>query len=185
MKQYYKNENGTKVFYREPLKLNGMQYFNPSEEQILEAGWIEYTPPPVPSPTEEELLQQAKENKISEILAYDRSSEINICYISYGGVTLEYWADKNERNALKNAVQDCIALGRENYRLDLRELNVSMAIPCANMVAMLQALEGYAIDCYNNTTDHIYNVQAMHSMSEVDEYDYTTGYPEKLTFNIE
>lgn len=185
MKKYYKIIEDKMVFFKPPLVYNGMQYTNPPEEQILAAGWIEYIPPTPPTPSEEELLQQAKDNKIAQIMAYDSSNEVNVCYISYGGNIMEYWADKNERNALKNAVQDCIALGREYYRLDLRELDVSIDIPCANMVAMLQALEGYAIDCYNNTTDHIYNVKAMLDVAEVNSYNYTTGYPEKLTFNIE
>jgi hypothetical protein len=45
MKQYYKIIDGVTVFYKDPLVINGMQIYNPSEELILAAGWIEYTPP--------------------------------------------------------------------------------------------------------------------------------------------
>lgn len=50
MKQYYKIIDGKTVFYHDPLVINGMQIYNPSEELILAAGWMEYTPPPTPEP---------------------------------------------------------------------------------------------------------------------------------------
>lgn len=45
MKRYYKIIDGQTVFYKDPLVIEGMQIFNPSEELILAAGWQEYTPP--------------------------------------------------------------------------------------------------------------------------------------------
>lgn len=48
MKQYYKIIDGKEVFYKDPLIVDGMQIYNPSEELILAAGWMEYTPPPAP-----------------------------------------------------------------------------------------------------------------------------------------
>lgn len=67
MKQYYKIIDGKTVFFKEPLIVDGMQIFNPSEELILAAGWIEYTPPePEPidytkyEPYEEEVVAKLK-----------------------------------------------------------------------------------------------------------------------------
>ena len=48
MKQYYKIIDGQTVFYKDPLIVDGMQIYNPSEEVIKMAGWMEYTPPPAP-----------------------------------------------------------------------------------------------------------------------------------------
>lgn len=48
MKQYYKIIDGQTVFYKDPLIVDGMQIYNPSEELIKAAGWMEYTPPPTP-----------------------------------------------------------------------------------------------------------------------------------------
>lgn len=48
MKQYYKIIDGQTFFYKDPLIVDGMQIYNPTEELILAAGWIEYTPPPAP-----------------------------------------------------------------------------------------------------------------------------------------
>ena len=50
MKQYYKEIDGKTVFYKDPLIVDGMQIYNPSEELLLAAGWMEYTPPPTPEP---------------------------------------------------------------------------------------------------------------------------------------
>ena len=49
-KKYYKLIDSVTVFYHDPLIVNGMQIYNPSEELLLAAGWMEYTPPPTPEP---------------------------------------------------------------------------------------------------------------------------------------
>jgi len=46
--RYYKIIDGQTVFYKDPLIVDGMQIYNPSEELIKTAGWMEYTPPPAP-----------------------------------------------------------------------------------------------------------------------------------------
>ena len=49
-KRYYKIIDGVTIFYHDPLIVNGMQIYNPSEELLFAAGWMEYTPPPTPEP---------------------------------------------------------------------------------------------------------------------------------------
>lgn len=158
--------------------------FNPSEEIVIEEGWEEYVEDNVHTPTEEELLAQAQEGMLNQIRSYDASEAVNECYIIYDGMELSYWADKGTRNDLKAAVQDCIAVGRTSYRLDLRELGISLQLPCEQLLQMLSALEVYAIDCYNKTTDHIYAVKAMTNHLEVVSYDYKADYPMKLKFKV-
>ena len=46
--RYYKLIDGKTVFYKDPLIVDGMQIYNPSDELIKAAGWMEYTPPPTP-----------------------------------------------------------------------------------------------------------------------------------------
>lgn len=46
--RYYKIIDGETVFYKDPLIVDGMQIYNPSDELIKTAGWMEYTPPPAP-----------------------------------------------------------------------------------------------------------------------------------------
>jgi hypothetical protein len=47
---------------------------------------------------------------------------------------------------------------------------------------MLNALEVYAADALNTTERHKNNVNSLGTIQAVMDYDYTTGYPEKLAF---
>ena len=182
MKQYIKNN---KILPLEKIVIiqDGMQTFNPTEEMLFENGWEIYKPIEVEL-TEEQKLKYKKEQILLDIECYDNSESVNQCVIKQGENEFYYWANKSERSTLKTAIQDCLTMGIETYRLDLRELGVSFTIPCQNMLQMLSALEVYAIQCYNKTTDHIFNVRQLENMEDVENYDFTQGYPEKLIFNI-
>ena len=117
MKQYYKLIDEQMVFFHEPLLSNDMQIFNPTEEQILNEGWIEYVipepePEPIPDPTPEELLQQAKNAKITEIDAYNDSSNVNHhsgrgpCFGNYNDI--QVFADYSNSN--------CVSVFPCNYK---------------------------------------------------------------------
>ena len=181
-KRYYKIIDGKTVFYGgEIIIIGDRQIINPTKEQLLEAGWLVWEEP---QPTPQQLLEKARQEKIMEIESYDNSQEVNECLIHYNGETIPYWADKTTRTTLKEAVRDCIAVGLDKYRLDLREYGVSMEIDCELMLGMLQELEVYAIRCYNKTTDHIYAVKAMDNIEDIEAYDYQSDYPSKLEFSI-
>lgn len=183
MIQYYKEIDGEKIFFKNPLIMDDRQIINPTEEQLIECGWIKYVPE-VYTPTPIQLLEQARVEKLTEIESYDSSSDVNECLIHYNGETIPYWADKTTRTTLKEAVRDCIAVGLDKYRLDLREYGVSMEIDCELMLGMLQELEVYAIRCYNKTTDHIYAVKALDNIEDIQSYDYQSNYPSKLEFSV-
>lgn len=179
----YKKDKEIKFSRDITIRKNGMVTYNPTEDMLKEDGWEEYVPPTY-EPTEEELLARAKQDKKREIERYDSSPEVNICYIKTSGSKLSYWANKSERSSLKSAVNDCIIMNRNTYRLDLRDLGLSVDIDCNKLLEMLSALEVYAIDCYNKTTDHIFNINGLTTIEEIENYDYREGYPEKLIFEI-
>ncbi len=186
MERYNKEIDGKTVI--KPLNKivvikDGMATYNPTEEMVLNDGWVEYIEPVV-EPTDEELLKQAKEGKIRELMDYDESEDVNDCIIVYGGYELHYWASKDERNDLKSAVKDCIAVGRETYRLDLRDKGLSMELQCELLLQMMAALEVYAIDCYNKTTDHEFAIKELANIEDVEVYDFRVGYPSKCRFEI-
>ena len=188
MKRYIKEIDGKEIIkYSNKIIIikNGFQIINPTEEMILEDGWVEYIEPKPEVPTEPELTDEeklniAKQELIEKILEYDKSDEVNICYIEIENQQLPYWVDKLERGSLKSAIQDCINCGRENYRLDLREIKVSVEINCENALNILSQLEVYAIDCYNTTTDHLFTVDNLTTIEELKNYDYKQNYPEKI-----
>ena len=160
-------------------KVVNTNIYNPKHEDIIADGWEEHI-----TPIHERTIEDYRCDKIREINNYDSSSEVNNCYIKTSNGEVSYWANKTERSALKSAVQDCIVIGRDVYRLDLRDIGVSVDINCNKLLEMLSALEVYAIDCYNKTTDHIFNVNGLTAIEEIENYDYRSGYPEKLIFEI-
>lgn len=186
MKRFKKEIDGKviiKALNEIVLNKDGSVVFNPTEEMILEDGWAEYVFKPREWPMWNQ-LQRVKERKLRELYEYDESDEVNDCIIVYQGQELHYWADKTERDALKGALRDCIAMGRDTYRLDLREKGISISMPCELLLQMLAALEVYAIDCFNKTTDHEYAIKACGTKEEVEAYDFKVGYPDKLRFEV-
>lgn len=180
MKTYLKKEGDKllkKTLKEIVIRKDGRVTYNPTEEMVLSDGWVEYiAPEPRPIP-EKVLIERARRLKLDELHRYDESSEVNDCIIVYQGEEIHYWANKTERNDLKNAVRDCIAMGRDTYRLDLRDKGVSIALPCEALLQMLSALEIYAIDCYNRTTDHEFAIKSLTTKDEIEAYDFTVGYP--------
>lgn len=66
MKQYYKIIDGKTVFYHDPLIVQGMQIYNPSEELLLAAGWQEYIPP-TPEPIDETKYEPYEEEVVAKM----------------------------------------------------------------------------------------------------------------------
>ena len=148
------------------------QYINPSEELILEDGWIEYET----KYTDEELLDRAKSKKIQEILDYDTSPNVNCFYMS----DIEIWLDKETRTGLKLRFEAETNIGM--IETSLWYNNIRFTLPTSSAVQMLYLLEIYASQCYDNTQFHIKSVSELTNVDDVENYDYTTGYPNKLKF---
>ena len=169
---YYKEINGKRVFFNGILKVNGKQIINPTEEQILADGWevFVYTDP-------EKTVEDYRELKRSEIISYDKSEEVNEFYIQGYSV----WLDKNTRVGLKLRFESELAMGKTETSLWYN--NVQFPLSITNAINMLFALELYASTCYDNTQYHISEINKLSTIEEIEQYDYTTGYPEKLAFN--
>ena len=188
MKQYTKQIDGKtvrKTLKEIVVKKNGKQTFNPSEEMVLADGWVEYVAPTPVEPSEKQLLERARQRKLRELHDYDESKEVNDCIIVYQGVEYHYWKDKHERDALKSALRDCISMGRTIYRLDIRDKGISISLPCETLLQMMAALEVYAVDCFNRTTDHEYAIKALVTRTEIEAYEFRhNGYPEQPRFEV-
>lgn len=178
MKQYYKIIDGVTVFYKDPLIINGMQIYNPSEELILAAGWIEYIEPPTPAPTPQQLLEEARQNKLMEIESYDESPVINGIIVN--GV--ELWIPADKRAILKTSVDAYKALGIESITKVWE--GTEYTATADQWLFMIAKVEVYASECYNTTARHKAAVQALDNIEDVEEYDYTLNYPSKPEFNI-
>ena len=154
-----------------------MQIFNPTEEMILEDGWVEYIRSVnIPTPSDEEILERYRSDKINEILEYDASSEVNEFFLGEASI----WLDKATRAGLKLRFEAEISLGRETTTLLYDNIQYSLDLNKATQ--MLLAIELYASACYDNTQAHVANVKSLENIEDIKNYDYRTGYPEKIRF---
>lgn len=157
------------------LKKDGKQIINPSEEMILSDGWEEYIPV-VSEPTDAEILNREKKRKINEILRFDSSNKVNRFYVGES----EIWLDKATRAGLLLRFQAEKAQGK--FYTTLWYEGQQFPLPVDQAIEMLYAIELYASACYDNTQKHISAINAMDNTADVNAYDYTLGYPDKLKF---
>ena len=123
-------------------------------------------------------LKQAKVDKISEIAAYDTSDKVN-GFILNGQIV---WLDKATRVGLMNSTTIERDLGQETTELWLGEHN--LIIKCDLAIQLLQQLEVYALKCFNVTATHKKEVNSLSTIEEINSYDITKDYPDKLVINI-
>lgn len=128
--------------------------------------------------TPEDTLEMHKINKIVEIEMYDVSDNVNGFYLNNNLV----WLDKSTRVGLVNTLNSAEIIGRTEVNIWFSGMYITLPIEQARL--LLATLEIYATDCYNTTEQHKVNVNNLDTIAAVDEYDYTTNYPEKPVFNL-
>ena len=123
-------------------------------------------------------LEKAKKEKLSAILAYDTSSDVNGFMLNGNKV----WLDKGTRLGLMNSIQitrdmgqDTTTLWFDGYKLEVR---------CDMAIMLLSSLEMYALECFNVTAAHKKAVSELTTIEEVEAYDYKTGYPKQLDIKL-
>lgn len=127
----------------------------------------------------ERTLADAKREKIAEIDLYDTSDNVNGLTVNN---TITTWFTVQERLNYKQSVEAAKLLGVETLQFFVGDnmLNVTPA----NAEMMLAALQLYADQCFIVTKQHKLAVEKLETIEEVDNYDYKTGYPEKLNFDL-
>ena len=174
MKKYVKEINGKKVYKTRQqivISKDGMSTYNPTEEMILADGWIEYI-----YVAPEKTIDDYKRDLIDTITYYDSSSEVNEFYIQ----GMPVWLDKNTRVGLRLRFESEAALGKIETTLWYNGIQFPLKLEDA--VNMLHAIELYASACYDNTQYHIAQINNLETIEDVKNYNYKSGYPEKLQF---
>ena len=164
------------VFASDTIELNGCMVCNPTEDMLRQAGYEEYVEL---VPTESEKLNTAKQNKIYEIEQYDTSSSIN----SFTLNGKERWIKNDLRRSLSYSTNILKEDGENTvdiwFDTDCETMDID------NALYMLKELEVYAKQTNNVTHRHKAEVMALTSIEEVEDYDITKDYPEKLVFSNE
>lgn len=153
------------------LSNDQVAFMNANQNASVSEIWdMKLNPPYVPT------VESVREGKIIEINRYDASEAVNS--FSIGGAPM--WLDKNMRVGLMNSISIEKASGRTETNLWFGGVNFTFTIEQA--LGMLNALELYALDCYNTTQRHIAAINTLTTKEEVEAYDFKTGYPDKLNF---
>ena len=121
-------------------------------------------------------IEEVRKMKISEIQIFDKSANVN----SFDLLGKSMWLDKSTRVGLFNSISIEKNAGKSDTVLWYDA--IKYIIPISDALAMLNALELYALNCYNVTQSHISAVKALQTIEEIENYDYTVGYPVKLSF---
>lgn len=121
-------------------------------------------------------LAIAKADKIAQLEAYDQGSEVNAFTI--GGQDM--WLTVAERQQIATQINACEAVGRTTMTRWFG--GHSFTFPLTSWKQMLVALEVYAGDAINVTEGHKAAIESLQTVHDVEDYDFTTGYPEKLSF---
>ena len=120
----------------------------------------------------ERTLDDAKKEKLAALKAYDASPAVNS--FTLGGQSM--WIAPDDRANYILTLQGAKRLGVETVSF------LGQTIPVDNALAMLDAVNLYAMQCVGVTEAHRAAINAKRAISTVDSYDFTVGYPEKLSF---
>lgn len=123
-------------------------------------------------------LPQAKAQKIAQIEDYDQSEAVNSFTI--GGQAM--WLTVEERQQLATQINANKSIGRESMTKWFG--GHEFTFPISVWEQMLVALEVYCGDALNVTESHKAAVSAMTTIEEVEAYDITQSYPERLNFDM-
>lgn len=106
----------------------------------------------------------------AKIKVYDSSEAVNSFLV--GGQT--FWLDKATRVGLMH-LANC-----STTDLQLVLGDQVMTFPIEFAKEFLAKLEVYAGQCYLQTQKHLLNAKELRTIEDILNYDYTTGYPEKI-----
>lgn len=164
MKQW---EKDGQVYQGEPMEIDGKRVYNPTEEQLIKAGYVQADEPVV-------TIEDAKAAKIAEIAAYSDSDAVNS--LTFNG--LKTWLTRTVRDGYNTSITAAKNLGEATvtFMVDDKE----MKLPVEQARRVLDLVQRYADACFIVTERHKIAVKALQTVEEVESYDYTTGYPEKL-----
>ena len=144
-----------------------------------DATWLDLT-------KQHDPVAAAREEVLKNIEAYDTSSAVNGFYLN--GMLIPWSKDDpsspnvDKRMCLRQNIADKVALGEENISIWMKGMSFTM--PCAQAEMLMRSIENYAYECFNVTAAHKKAVSELTDIAEVLSYDYTKGYPEKLSMMV-
>ena len=127
-------------------------------------------------PTPAQLLALAKDEKQTAITEHDNSANVNS--FTVGGIPM--WLNFDQRSRLK-ATLDAIE-GEGGTEMTKSFGGIDYTFTCVQWRSMINAVEVYAGQCQTVTQEHRNAIDVLTTIEKVQQYDFTTGYPSKLSF---
>lgn len=121
-------------------------------------------------------LEFAKKAKIEEISNYDKSDNVNLFSINDESM----WLDFDERTRIRTSLEAYKSMGATNMSKWFNGIEYTFTIQ--QWEQMLNALEVYAAEALNVTESHKAAIDNMSTIEQINEYDFTQNYPQKLIF---
>lgn len=105
-----------------------------------------------------------------KIELYDKSQAVN-SFIYKGKF---YWLDKQQRSCIKTITESNLET------IDIILDNQIITLSSDLVKQFILNLEVYAYKCNANTIKHLQTISEIYDPEDLINYDYTTGYPEKV-----
>lgn len=123
-------------------------------------------------------IEDVRSRKLHELSAYDNSTAVNEFLINGLGA----WFTPTERTNYSSSVAAAKLLGIET--LSFYVSGMKLDVPTATAELMLAAVMLYADQCFIVTKQHEAAINSLETIEAINEYNFKTGYPEKLVFTI-
>ncbi len=127
-----------------------------------------------------------KEYLLKKVRLYDASSAVNS--FKYNGK--EYWLDKLQRGSILNLLNTPVATAADTDSMDIILGDDIYSIKPEKLADLINSLEQYAYKCKVTTQKHINKINNYSDPTNHEEYgkfinfiinyDYMSGYPEKI-----
>lgn len=127
-----------------------------------------------------------KEYLLKKVRLYDASSAVNS--FKYNGK--EYWLDKLQRGSILNLLSTPVATAADTDSMDIILGDDIYSIKPEKLADLINSLEQYAYKCKVTTQKHINEINNYNDPTNHEEYgkfidfiinyDYMSGYPEKI-----
>ena len=138
---------------------------------VKEVWDMQLTPEPVRT------LAQAKREMIDKIDEYDNSSSVNGFTVNG---SIEAWFTPEERSNYKSSIDAAKLLGISSLTFFIGD--VEMSVTPTQAEYMLAQIQLYADQCFVVTKEHKIAVEGFETINQVDNFEYTIGYPNKIDF---
>lgn len=129
-----------------------------------------YTPDPV---------ETAKKNKLDQLYIYDRGENVNSFIVND---QIHAWFTPEMRSNYRNSIDAAKLLNIDNLQVFIGDTLVTL--PTATAEQMLASIQLYADQCFIVTRRHEAAIQILDNLQDIEDYDFTTGYPERLNFTL-